>query len=165
VKLAGVLAGEGRGKGLGPTGTRFGRSAGAVVAPASRHAGSQGRRPPRLLFPVSWGSVGPVDGSACYGRGRGGWREALLGLQLARNRSSPRPGARRSAGGAVGVGGGALRVGVKEQRRLYSEVRAGARERGSAGRARTTGQLRTASGRGGRTAAQRSTASARARRG
>jgi hypothetical protein len=71
-RLAGVLAGQGWGGGLGLPRAGFGGSDGGGAALANGHAGGQGRRPPRLLFPASWGSVGPVDGSARYGRGRGG---------------------------------------------------------------------------------------------
>jgi hypothetical protein len=40
-------------------------------------------------------------------------KEVLLGSHLARNRSSPQPGAGMPAGCTVGRGGGGLRVGVQ----------------------------------------------------
>jgi hypothetical protein len=92
------------------------------------------------------------------GRGRGGWREALNGLQMTCDRSSPRPGAGMPADSTIGRGGSARRG--TGQRRLYSKGRAGARKRGSAGRARTIGQQPYCAGQGGRTAARQGAGSA-----
>jgi hypothetical protein len=102
-------------------------------APAAREG-----RPWWLLFRLGWGSVGLVRRTASYGRVRGGWRRVLLGLQLARNRSSPRPGAGMPAGGAVGVGGGGLArregaaaplKGTREQEHGRGAARAGEDDR------------------------------------
>jgi hypothetical protein len=54
-----LAAGLGRGRaGEGPTVTRvrFGGSDGGWSGSGERHTGGQGRWPPRLLFPASWGS-------------------------------------------------------------------------------------------------------------
>jgi hypothetical protein len=103
-RLAGVLAGEGQGKGLGATGTRFGRSAGAVVAAASGHAGGQGGGRRGCRSPARSGLGERETGRLAYVDAREGGG-VLFGLQLARDRSSPRPGARLPTGGAVGRGG------------------------------------------------------------
>jgi hypothetical protein len=131
------LAGRGRGKGLGASGARFGHLVGTMVAPAS------------------WARLVSVDGPVSCSNCRGGWWEALNGLQKARDRSSPRPVAGTPAAYTVGRGGGSACRGTG-QRRLYSEGRAGARERGSAGMARTIGQRPYCAGQGGRTAVRRS---------
>jgi hypothetical protein len=82
------LAGRGRGKGLGASGARFGHLVGTMVAPAS------------------WARLVSVDGPVSCSKCRGGWREALNGLQKARDRSSPRPVAGTPAAYTVGRGGG-----------------------------------------------------------
>jgi hypothetical protein len=112
VRLARVLAEEGRGKGLGATGTRFGRSAGAVVAPASRHAGGQGggrrgcRSPARSgLGERETGRLDCVDA-----REGGGGSYSACSWPATGARRGRAQGCRWAARSAVG---GGLRVGVK----------------------------------------------------
>jgi hypothetical protein len=92
------------------------------VAPAGGHAGGQGRWPPRLPFPASWGSVGLVNGSASYGRGRGGGGRCYLAC------SWPATGARRGRAEGrrprdVGATGRGLRVAVKGSGAFIGAVR------------------------------------------
>jgi hypothetical protein len=63
------LAGEGLEEGLGVTRVRFGGSDGGGAAPASGHAGSQGRWPPRLPVSGEGGSGKTTGGSVGLGRG------------------------------------------------------------------------------------------------
>jgi hypothetical protein len=100
--VAGVRRG-GWGGGLGATRVRFGVLDRGGAAPASGTPAARESGRCSCCSRRGWGSVGPVDGSVSYGRGRGGWREALPGLQMARNRSSLRPGARTPAGGVGAV--------------------------------------------------------------
>jgi hypothetical protein len=58
------------------------------------------------LVPANWASLVSVDGLVNCGRGKGGWREAPNGWQMARGRSSPWLGAGRQAACTVGCGGG-----------------------------------------------------------
>jgi hypothetical protein len=63
------LAGERLGEGVGATRVRFGVLDRGGAAPVSGTPAAREGRPPRLPAPANWGSVGPVDRSASYGRG------------------------------------------------------------------------------------------------
>jgi hypothetical protein len=96
-------------RGYGDSVWALGRGGGGAGEQARRRSG---RWPPRLPFPGEERLGGKRDGPARLCRCKGRWRRVLFGLQLARDRSSPRPGARLPVGSAVGRRGG-LRVGVK----------------------------------------------------
>jgi hypothetical protein len=66
------LAGERLGRSLWATRVLFGHWVGGERRPVSGAPAAREGRSRWLLFLASWGSVGPVDGSASYGRVWGG---------------------------------------------------------------------------------------------
>jgi hypothetical protein len=85
-----IPAGGGWGSELGPTRVRFGGSIVGEELPEGGHAGGRRRWPLRLPVRRGGGSAGLENGSASYGRSRGGGERATLARGRPGNWSSPR---------------------------------------------------------------------------